>query len=106
MLPRSVATRRPNVSIVGRRAGRKALFRYTRLPFGVASTPGIFQRVMEKVLQGIPNVVVYLDDILAASALGEKHVNLLGAIMSWVQAAGLHLRKSKYAFEVDAVTYP
>ena len=31
----------------------KGLFRYTRLPFGVSSAPGIFQRVMENVLQGI-----------------------------------------------------
>ena len=40
----------------------KGLFHYTRLPFGVLSAPGIFQCVMENVLQGIPNVVAYLDD--------------------------------------------
>ena len=42
----------------------KGLFRYTRLPFGISSAPGIFQRVMENILQGISNVTVYLDDIL------------------------------------------
>ena len=42
----------------------KGLYRYQRLPFGVASAPAIFQRAMENVLQGIPNVCVYLDDIL------------------------------------------
>ena len=42
----------------------KGLFRFTRLPYGVSSAPGIFQRLMENVLQGIPNVIVYLDDIL------------------------------------------
>ena len=42
----------------------RGLFEYTRLPFGVSSAPGIFQRVMESILRGIPNVVVYLDDIL------------------------------------------
>ena len=30
----------------------KGLFNYTRLPFGVSSAPGIFQRVMEGLLQG------------------------------------------------------
>ena len=32
----------------------KGLFRYNRLPFGVSSAPGIFQRVMESLLNGIP----------------------------------------------------
>ena len=36
----------------------KGLFQYTRLPYGVASAPGIFQRVMENVLQGLPHTVV------------------------------------------------
>ena len=42
----------------------RGLFRYNRLPFGVSSAPGIFQRAMETLLQDIPNVKVYLDDIL------------------------------------------
>ena len=44
----------------------KGLFKYTCLPFGISSAPGNFQRVMEGLLQGIPRVVVYLDDILNA----------------------------------------
>ena len=83
---------------------QKGLFRYTWLPFGVSSAPGIFQRAMEEVLQGIPNVVVYLDDILAAST-SEEHVKLLDAILSRIQAAGLRLRKSKCTFGVSSVTY-
>ena len=42
----------------------RGLFRYTRLPFSVSSALGIFQRVMEDLLQDIPGVLVYLDDIL------------------------------------------
>ena len=40
----------------------KGLFHYTRLPFDVSSAPGVFQCVMENVLQGIHNAIVYLDD--------------------------------------------
>ena len=36
----------------------KGLFIYTRLPFGIASAPSIFQRVMENLLQGIPRACV------------------------------------------------
>ena len=42
----------------------RGLFRYNRMPFGVSSAPGVFQRVMENLLKDIPKVVVYLDDIL------------------------------------------
>ena len=44
----------------------KGLFEYTRLPFGIASAPSIFQRRMENLLQGIPRVCVHLDDILVS----------------------------------------
>ncbi|XP_037560790.1 uncharacterized protein LOC119439830 [Dermacentor silvarum] len=43
-----------------------ALFRYRRLPCGVASAPAMFQAVMAQVLQGIPGTACYLDDVLIA----------------------------------------
>ena len=47
----------------------KGLFKYNRLPFGVASAPAIFQRTIESLLQGMKHVVAYIDDILIT---GEK----------------------------------
>ncbi len=35
---------------------QRGLFTYQRLPFGVASAPAIFQRIMEGLVQGIPKV--------------------------------------------------
>ena len=55
----------------------KGLFRYTRLPFGISSAPGIFQRVIESVLQGIPGVITYLDNILVSGATEEEHLKTL-----------------------------
>ena len=42
----------------------RGFYQYHRLPFGVASAPAVLQQTMERVLQGIPHVVVYIDDIL------------------------------------------
>ena len=39
----------------------KGLYQYNRLPFGVSSASGIFQRTMENLLQGIPHVAVRVD---------------------------------------------
>ena len=54
---------------------QKGLFRYTKLPFGVSSAPGIFQRVMDSLMQGLPGVTVYIDDILVAGATVEEHLS-------------------------------
>ena len=42
----------------------KGLFQYNRLPFGISSAPAIFQRTMDSLMQGLPHVAVYVDDIL------------------------------------------
>ena len=56
---------------------QKGLFCYTRLPFGISSAPGIFQRVMENLLQGLTGVIVYIDDILIAGSNEEEHTRRL-----------------------------
>lgn len=38
--------------------------RYTRLPFGFKSAPGIFQSIMDNMLVGMIKVRPYMDDIL------------------------------------------
>ena len=60
------------------------LFTYTRLPFGIAWAPGIFQRVIESLLQGIEGVIVYLDDILVTGITEEAHLRVLyrGGVVS------------------------
>ena len=45
----------------------KGLFRYTQLSFDVASVPALFQRTMDSILQGLPHVCVYINDILITS---------------------------------------
>ena len=83
----------------------KGLFRYTRLPFGVASAPSIFQRLMETILQGIPKVIVYIDDILVSGHSEEKHRELLRRVLNRLQKVGIRLKLSKCSFMVDSVVY-
>ena len=83
----------------------KSLFQYTRLPYGVSSAPGIFQRVMESLLQGIPGVVVYIDDILITGATEQEHLHALEEVLNRLEKAGLRARKSKCKFMAPSVDY-
>ena len=43
----------------------KRLFWFNRMAFGVASPPATWQRTMDTMLQGIPNVPGFLDHIVS-----------------------------------------
>ena len=83
----------------------KGLFRYARLPYGMSSAPGIFQRLMENLLGDIPGVVVYLDDILITGATPEAHLQSLAEVLRRLEKAGLHVKKPKCKFMVPSVEY-
>ena len=83
----------------------RGLFRYTRLPFGVSSAPGIFQRAMENLLRGIRGVVVYIDDILITGVTNEEHKMALEEVLQRLETANLRLKKLKCRFMQDSVTF-
>ena len=51
------------------------------MPFGVSSAPSIFQRIMDSVLQGIPKVIVYIDDILITGSTDKEHLETLEKVL-------------------------
>lgn len=65
----------------------KGLFQFNRLPFGVSSAPGIFQRTMENLLQGIPQVIVRMDDILISGKDDNNHIANLEAVLKKLSEA-------------------
>ena len=73
----------------------KGLFRYNRLPFGVAAAPAIFQRTMEGILQDILHVQVYIDDILVADSSREEHMETLARVLSRLQQVGGKIKEGK-----------
>ena len=76
----------------------KGLYRYNRLPFGVASAPALFQQIMERILQGIPGVVVYVDDILVTGKDKQEHVDTVGQVLERLEEYGVRLKKEKCRF--------
>ena len=83
----------------------RGLFRYKRLPFGVASAPAICQREMEKMLQAQPGSAVYLDDLLVTGENECKHLLHLDQILTRLSDAGVKLHPGKCEFLKSSVEY-
>ena len=83
----------------------RGLFTYTRLPYGVAAAPSIFQRVMDSMFQGMPNVLVYLDDILVSGTTRDEHLKTLNLVLAKLSSSGFHLKKEKCDFMKTDVVF-
>ena len=51
----------------------KGLFKCNRLPCGVSFAVALFQSIIERVIQGLPGVFAYLDDILVIGHNKKEH---------------------------------
>ena len=71
----------------------------------VLSAPGIFQRVIDAMFQGIPNVLCYLDDILITGSSDEQHMDTLNKVLDILLEAGIHLKQSKCEFMKYSVVF-
>ena len=83
----------------------KGLYTYNRLPFGVASAPAIYQRLMESILQGMSHVCVYIDDILITETSEEEHLQNVQEVLERLEKAGLQLKREKCAFMMSEIEY-
>ncbi|UYV76620.1 K02A2.6-like [Cordylochernes scorpioides] len=83
----------------------KGLYRYNRLPFGIASAPAIWQRIIEQILSGIPGTLVYLDDILITGESEADHLGNLEAVLNRLNEYGLKANRDKCKFFQESLEY-
>ena len=81
----------------------KRLYDCTRLPFGIASPPAIFQCTVVAILQGIPNTACYLDDISVTMKCEADHQQHLEEVLCRLQEKGVHLHHDKCRFFQSSV---
>ena len=60
---------------------------------------------MEGILQGMPNVCVYLDDILVTGESEQVHLKTLDEVLRRLGEAGIRLKQAKCAFIKSSVEY-
>ncbi|PIK55509.1 hypothetical protein BSL78_07590 [Apostichopus japonicus] len=83
----------------------KGLFQQNRLVFGITTAPAIWQSAIEQVLQGLPGVQVYLDDILVTGRTKEEHLSNLDQVLTRLKDRGLKLKEEKCDFLRESVHF-
>lgn len=84
---------------------QKGLYQYTRLQFGVAAAPAIWQRAIEQVLQGVPFTSCVLDDMIISGKTDEEHLANLEAVLERLEKFGLRANLNKCDFFQEQVSY-
>uniref|UniRef100_H3AL86 ribonuclease H n=1 Tax=Latimeria chalumnae TaxID=7897 RepID=H3AL86_LATCH len=79
---------------------QRGLFQYNHLSFGMSSAPAIFQWVVDNLLQGIPYICTYLDDIIVLGR--EQNLN---QVLERLSKVGMWLNMDKCTFMEAEVTY-
>ena len=83
----------------------KGLYQYTRLPFGIASAPAVFQRTMDTILQGVEGVACYIDDIIITGKTLAEHMERLEEVLKRLLRHGIHVKLSKCRFLQPSVVF-
>ena len=75
----------------------EGLFRCTRLPYAF--------RHFDNLLQGLPGVVGYIDDILISGESESAHLEVLEEVLKRLFKSGLRAKKQKCKFMVTSADY-
>ncbi|XP_055584900.1 uncharacterized protein K02A2.6-like [Uranotaenia lowii] len=81
------------------------MFRFTRLMFGVNCAPEVFQREMTRILEGIENVIIYIDDILIYSPTLEELRKITAKVLKVLRINCLTLNNDKCIYEQTRVKF-
>jgi hypothetical protein len=81
------------------------LFEFLRMPFGLRNAGSSFQRMMDRVISGLPFAYVYLDDLRVASPDLDTHLLHLRAVFERLRDFGLVISLEKCAFCVESFEF-
>ena len=78
-------------------ATHSGLFQFRVMPFGLCNAPATFERLMDRVLQGLrwSRCLVYLDDIISFGGTFDGALTNLTLIFQRLRSYGLQLKSSK-----------
>ncbi|KAF7646105.1 hypothetical protein LDENG_00193510 [Lucifuga dentata] len=83
----------------------KGFFRFTRVPFGLASASSAIQKMMQTILKDLPGIQNYLDDIIIYGDSKENHDRNLQAVLKCLADACLQINFDKSSFNQTSIPF-
>jgi Reverse transcriptase (RNA-dependent DNA polymerase) len=80
-------------------------FHWITSPMGLLGCPASFQRLMEQVLRGLQNILIYFDDVLIHTDTHEKHLEALEQVLRRLHQHHLKIKLDKCLFGDKQVSY-
>lgn len=81
------------------------MYRFTRLMFGVNCAPEIFQREMSRILEGVKNIIVYIDDILIFAENLEELRKTAAEVLRILRVNNLTINADKCEFDKTRIKF-
>jgi hypothetical protein len=80
-------------------------FQWVTSPMGLLGYPASFQQLMETVVHGLANVIVYIDDLLIHSATHAEHITALDQVLKRLAQHPIKINLKKCFFGSKEVSY-
>lgn len=80
-------------------------YEFNRVPFGLMNAPKVFNSMMREIFSDIPDVQVFVDDIIIASTDEKSHLNTLQHVFNKLLEMNINLNIDKCKFFVKEVFY-
>ncbi len=80
-------------------------FQWVTSPMGLLGCPASFQRLMKTVVNGLANVIVYIDNLLIHSATHQEHITALDNVLQRLVQHNIKINLQKCFFGSKEVSY-
>ena len=80
-------------------------FYFNRVPFGISSAPNSYQKAMMTIFEDIPDIYIYMDDLLIYSRSQSEHEKTASEVLKKLHENGMAISLQKCEWNKSSVEY-